>query len=112
MIKIDSSKAVTISIEGIDYRVDDDDSYRSLLICLTNPDPDVRFPDEQFDVDPSVQEVELLEIAMRYSDFFKAYSKRRNDKLEAESEAIREGFQACKDATRSLNQGIETVKEQ
>lgn len=102
MIKVNNSKNVTVEIEGTDYRIDDDDSYRSLLIYLTNPNPDVRFADELFAVDPSIQDAGLIEIASRYSDFFKAYSKRRNLRLDSESVAIQKGILACEDAVVSL----------
>lgn len=104
MIKVSSSKAVTVEIDGKDYQIDDDGSYRDLLICLTNPDPDVRFPDEMFAVDPSIQEAELIEVGTRYSEFFKAYSMRRDAKLDSEVAAIRQGILACESAVESLNQ--------
>lgn len=104
MIKVSSSKAVTVEIEGRDYQIEDDESYRGLLICLTNPDPDVRFPDDVFAIDPSIQEAELIEIGTRYSEFFKAYSKRRNARLDSEAASIQEGILACKNAIKSLSQ--------
>lgn len=111
MIKVNSSKTVTVEIEGTDYRIDDDDSYRSLLIYLTDPNPGVRFADELFAVDPSIQDVELVEIASRYSDFFKAYSKRRNLRLDSESNAIQEGVLACEKAVASLEPDAEEADE-
>lgn len=111
MIKVSNSKAVTVEIEGKDYRIEDDESYRSLLICLTNPDPDVRFPDELFDIDPSIQGNELVEIASRYSEFFKAYSKRRSLRLDSESAKIREGILACESAVDSLNSDSEETNK-
>lgn len=107
MIKVNSSKNVIVEIEGTDYPIDDDDSYRSLLIYLTDPNPNVRFADELFAVDPSIQDAELIEIASRYSVFFKAYSKRRNHRLDSESSAIQEGILACENAAASLKQEVE-----
>lgn len=111
MIKVNSSKTVTVVIEGIDYRIDDDDSYRALLIYLTNPNPDVRFDDGIFAVDPSLKDAELIEIASRYSDFFKAYSNRRNARLDSESAAIQEGILACENAAASLESEAEETDE-
>lgn len=111
MIKVNSLKTVTVEIEGIDYRIDDDDSYRALLIYLTNPNPDVRFDDELFAIDPSIQDAELFEIASRYSDFFKAYSKRRNSRLDSESTAILQGISASEKAVTLLNSEIEDEGE-
>lgn len=109
MIRVSSSKTVTVEIEGINYQIDDDDSYRDLVICLTNPNPDVRFTDELFTVDPSIQDEELTEIASRYAEFFKAYSKRRNLRLDSESIAIREGVLACEDAAAFLDSEAEKI---
>lgn len=111
MIKVSSSKSVTVEIEGEDYQIDDDESYRNLLIYLTNPNPDVRFDDEIFAVDPSLQDAELIEIASRYSDFFKAYSRRRNARLDSESVAIQEGILACENAAASLESEAEETDE-
>lgn len=111
MIKVSSAKSVTVEIEGENYQIDDDESYRNLLIYLTNPNPDVRFADELFAVDPSLQDAELIEIASRYSDFFKAYSHRRNAKLDSESAAIQEGILACENAAASLESEAEETDE-
>lgn len=102
MIKVNDSKSVIVEIDGHAYRIEDDSSYRDLLIFLTNPDPAVRFPDELFDVDPSVQEAELIEVGTRYSEFFKAYSRRRNARLDSKTSAIREGILTCEKAVSSL----------
>lgn len=109
MIRVNSLKTVTVEIEGINYQIDDDDSYRDLVIYLTNPNPDVRFADELFAVDPSIQDEELTEIASRYSEFFKAYSKRRNLRLDSESIAIQEGVLACENAAASLDSEAEKI---
>ncbi len=111
MIKVNNSKNVTVEINGKDYRIEDDESYKNLLICLTNPNPDVLFPDELFNIDSSIQDGELIEIASRYSEFFKAYSKRRDLRLDSESAAIREGILACENAVESLNSNNEETDE-
>lgn len=112
MIKVSDSKSVTVEIESTDYLIDDDESYRSLLIYLTDPNPDLRFSDELFEVDPSIKEAELKEMALRYSEFFKAYSKRRNRRLDSETAAIREGILACESAVTSLESEAEEIGEE
>ena len=55
MISVSSDDAVEIKIGDTAYLIDDEDSYRNLLIVLTDPNPDVQFPDELFNVDPEIQ---------------------------------------------------------
>lgn len=103
MIKLSSSGTVVITIDETDYYIDDDESYKKLLIVLTDPDPDVCFPDDMFDIDQTIQDSDQIKLVTRYSDFFKAYSKRRDAKINEKLAPIRNGIIACDNAIESLN---------
>lgn len=102
MISVSSDDAVEIKIGDTAYLIDDEDSYRNLLIVITDPNPDIQFSDELFTVDPEIQSQNQIEIATRYSEFFKAYVKKREQKIEERKAAIKDGILACSESTEAL----------
>ena len=111
MITVNSDNSVVLTIDGKDYRIEDDGSYRDLVVYLTNPDPDVHFPEGAFEVDPTLQDDVKIGIADRYSTFFKDYSARRDIRLEEKTSAIREGMLARDEAVASLASSANDVSE-
>jgi hypothetical protein len=51
---------------------------------------------------PEIQSQNQIEIATRYSEFFKAFVKKREQRIEERKEPIRDGILACGESTEAL----------
>lgn len=107
MIKVINDGEVRIEIEGQEYSIEDDESYKALLVLLTNPDPGVVFKEDAFNCDLSIVDPTLKEIAERYSAFFKSFMETRTELISANKSAIASGKGAVEEAIDLLAGGGE-----
>lgn len=98
VIKVTNDGRVRIEIEGQEYSIEDDESYKTLLVLLTSPDPGVVFKKDAFNCDPSIVDPALKEIAERYSAFFKSFIETRTELISANKSAIASGEGAVEEA--------------